>query len=317
MNRETGPVPERLYHPHEILLEGGSRDVAGLRERLASAFPPERRVASVLHGAEGTQADGHVARLELAGTTSRWELPTHPDPALLAQLLAGCDLALVQGAAGRGALRVVAVDAYTVLDAMAGAVALTGQERPSRVPSGGIPFFAPGEERDLALLLEERAAETVREKPLLGLVAGCREADRASELATRLQGLVDETFVVGEAVMTGRLPGWLRPVTRTLGGAGYLGDLLAATTALPGCALLTVSGRDGDDAARTAVEMLVEGRDPLSDATALRGSQDSLPRNGAVLWEAKGLGRLWGFLGAGWRCPQRILNQCRTRLLEP
>jgi len=309
-----------IYHPHEILLRGPDAAVSSLRLRLAEAFAPERRVASLHHAAEALpqpDEDGRVLSLALAGTATRWELPSHPDPALLPQLASSCEIALVQGGVESSAPRVVWTDAATGLEAMAGAVALCGHERPARVPPGGVPFFGSDELAELALHLEELLTERVRSRPLLGVIAGCRDAATVQQRAGLLEGLVEELFVAGESVLTSTLPGWMRPVTRTFAGAGYVGDLLAASAALAGCGLLVVSGREGDAVTRAGVESLIEQRDALADATALRGGEDSLPRNGAVLWEAKGLGRLWGFLGAGVRCPQRILNQSRTKLVEP
>lgn len=309
-----------IYHPHEILLRGPDEAVSSLRLRLAEAFGPERRVASLHHAADALPQpgeDGRVLNLALAGTATRWELPSHPDAALLRQLSASCEIALVQGAVESSAPRVVWTDAGTDVDAMSGAVALCGHERPARVPPGGVPFFEIGETAELARHLEELLTERVRSRPLLGVIAGCRDAATVQQRAGLLEGLVEEVFVVGESMLTSTLPGWMRPVTRTLAGAGYVGDLLAASGALGGCGLLVVSGREGDAVSRAGVESLVEQRDALADATALRGVEVSLPSNGAVLWEAKGLGRLWGFLGAGVRCSQRILNQSRTKLVEP
>jgi hypothetical protein len=96
---------------------------------------------------------------------------------------------------------------------------------------------------------------------------------------------------------------------------GFLGDVLSASMEIPSASFLVASGRPGEEAASEDCAKLLEMRSPMSDATAFRGRQDSLPRNAAVLWEAKGMARLWGFLGAGLHCPQRILNQSRVRLI--
>ena len=200
---------------------------------------------------------------------------------------------------------------------MRGAIALTGHVSPERTPPGGLPFFRADDAVGLALHLEEALEERLRSRPVLGLVAGAKTAEEARDLSALFEGLVEQSFAVTEVATAAKLPSWLRPVTRTLSGAGFVGDLLAAASALPGAALLVVSGREGDGPVRQAAERVLEGRACLRDASALRGVEDSLPRNGAVLWEAKGLARLWHFLGAGVRCPQRILNQSRVELIEP
>lgn len=313
-------MPPCLYHPHEISLQGHAESVARLRALLENAFPATRRVASIHHNAlalAATEIDGRVVRLDLAGTNSRWELPAHPDPALLSQLSASADLALLQGTSSPGSLKLMVVDADTPMEAMVGAVALVGDVPPERTPPGGIPFFHPSEIEELAAYLEDLVQTNVREKPLLGLVAGNRSPAAATELASFLDGLVAAAFVVSDVASSALLPSWVRPMNRSLGGVGFVGDLIEAASALPGSGLLVISGREGEMPTRQAVEHLIEARDPLADATAFRGLEDSLPRNGAVLWEAKGLMRLWSFLGTGLRCPQRILNQCRTNLVEP
>lgn len=309
-----------LYHAHEISLEGPDAEIAALRPRLVEAFPASLKIASLHHGRdalEQPEEDGRIVDLDLAGTRTRWQLPTHPDPSLAGNLCAWADLALVQGTTSPGAHRVVWCDGETPIEAMRGVIALVGNKPPARTPPGGLPYFASTELEALALHLEDSLVETLRSRPVLGLVAGARTAEEARDLSGLLEGLVEQSFAVAEVATATKLPSWLRPVTRTLAGAGYVGDLLAAASALPGAALLVVSGREGDGPVRLSAERVLEGRSALRDATALRGTQDSLPRNGAVLWEAKGLARLWHFLGGGVRCPQRILNQCRVELLEP
>lgn len=307
------------YHAHEISLEGPAGELGPLRRALAEAFPSGLRVASVHHGREALEQpaeDGRVVALDLAGTRTRWELPTHPDAPLAGSLCAWADLALVEGTTSPQALRVVHCRPDTPIGEMAGAIALTG-ERPERTPPGGIPFFGPQELPELAAHLAQALEERLRERPVLGLVAGARSPEQVQELSGLLEGLVESVFVATEASAAAALPSWLRPVARGFAGAGFVGDLLAASASLPGASLLVVSGREGDQPTRAAAERVLEGRLPLLDATALHGAEDSLPRNGAVLWEPKGLARLWAFLGAGARCPQRILNQARTGLIEP
>jgi len=307
-----------LYHPNEIRMDGSSQACLDLCRRLLPHLPETLRVATVRHGVPEVELTNSVPwSLALAGTRTLWDLPAHPDLATLAALLQGFDLALLEHPGAVGGLVVKLLDGAPQDQELSGALALYGAQPPERVPAGGIPFFAHGDESELLQWLVDEASRVRREEPLLGLVAGARSGQEFGAQLEMLRETCAEVFVVADPSQAAAVPPWVRTIPRTLAGAGYVGDLLCAAQSIPGAAWMVVSGREGEASHPARLLGLLDGRDPLSDATAWAGPSDSLPRNDAVIWEAKGLGRLWGFLGSGLRCPQRILNQCRVRLMEP
>ncbi len=296
-------------HPHIIVLEG--RDTWD--EELAAAFPEDLHVLRWIHGAALPAGKG--PSVSCAGSRTVIDLDGHPDAAFLTAAAQEADVLLVRGTVPDGALRLRILDGSETLDDLRGAAALWGRTPPPRTPPGGIPFFRHGDSRELADHLRERLEDGTRDMPVFGLVAGASSLKAATAAASLLAGAVPEILVAGEAEWLGGLSAPLLGMPRNLAGAGYLGDLLTAAQARPGSAFLTVSCREGDTATSGDAGQLLAQRAPLLDATAFRGREDSLPRNGIVLWESGGLSRLWNFLAAGTHCPQRTLNQCRVKLL--
>lgn len=302
-----------MYHPNEIGLVAPPH---GFAQRLCAAFGEPLRVALVWHDASSlAESPRSEVQLALAGTRTRWDVPGHPSSATLQALLQDFDLALVLGALPEGAPRVLCLRGDEPVDAMRGACALVGETPPVRTPPGGIPFFYTDDVSGLAAHLEEVLIGERWQHPLVGVVAGATDADSVLPAVRRLEAFCSEVFVVSDPALAAGLPSKCPTIARSFPGAGFVGDLLSASASFPQTALLVASCRLGEDVSTANLSSLVEARSPLSDAAAFRGEQDSLPRNAAVLWEPKGLARLWGFLGAGLSCPQRILNQCRVHLL--
>jgi hypothetical protein len=307
-----------LYHPNEIRLDGSSQACRELCECLMPLIPETLRVAMVRHGVPEQDMTVPVLwNLALAGTRTQWDLPTHPDPATLSVLLQGFDLALLEHPGATQGPCIKLLDDAPQGQVLDGALALYGKQPPERTPAGGIPFFRNGEELELLQWVVEEACRARREEPLLGLVAGVRVGQDLESRLEMLRDVCAQVFVVVEPSQSAGIPSWVQTIPRTLGGVDYVGDLLCAAQSVPGANWMVVSGRENEDSHPARLAGLLDARDPLSDATAWAGYEKSLPMNDSVIWEAKGIGRLWSFLGAGLRCPQRILNQCRVRLLEP
>ncbi len=96
---------------------------------------------------------------------------------------------------------------------------------------------------------------------------------------------------------------------------GDAGLLLSAQERFPDVSFLTVSV-----ASSTALsghwERLLQMRDPLQVATALRQFDTHLPEPQAAIWEPRSRSAILSGISGGVTCLRRILSQSRVQLVE-
>jgi len=115
------------------------------------------------------------------------------------------------------------------------------------------------------------------------------------------------------------VPGGIDPsriVSDRFLGYGPLGGILTAMETDASCAWLVV-GCDLPFVDRSAIELLVNARDPFRDATAFLDTDGRFPEPMLSLWEPKSRLRAFQFLAMGYRCPRKVLINSRTNLLDP
>ncbi len=98
--------------------------------------------------------------------------------------------------------------------------------------------------------------------------------------------------------------------------SGPLAGILSAMHTHPDAAWLVLAC-DLPYVDQTTLQFLIDNRNPQKTATAYRSSHDGLPEPLCAIYEPQGVGNVLAFLKKGITCPQKILINSDTHLIEP
>jgi len=308
------------YHPQEIVVRSASAS-STLADDLLQILSKTREVGFVRHGAEvDVPASNASQRLDVNGKRSRYLRDGHLDLPLQRTLLADADLVVVDGSLDTCGPCVVELappngeeQNLSLLGLGQGAV-LFGERRPVQaVPPGGVLWFEPSELPELVEHLLEQLERRARERPLWALALLREPVDHPDSQAwlRSLSAHCERVLVASSDSVNG-----FDAAPDSHPGLADLGRILSCLEAHPSAAFLVADGPFSSNS-EAAIEALLQGRDPLRVATALREPDTHLPQRLPSLWEPKSRLRIHPALAANIRCAQRILTHSRIQLLDP
>lgn len=280
------------------------------------------------HGLAGTRA--HWNRP--TGSWAHWA-PTASDLLLQRQLFQNCDWLLVEGWEQAPWPKLVFLDAQgEVLERVR-----RGEIREilAFISASTVPAELPApclERNDLAALqtlIETWLDRQMAAIPLYGLVLAGGQSQRMGRdkaqlrygSKTQLECSLELLQPLCNSVWISCRPGqsWnidgLYCLPDQFQDCGPLGGILTALEKVPQAAWLVVAV-DLPLLDSQTLQTLVQGRNPLCQATCFQSSHDGLPEPLCAIYEPRIRERLFSFLGAGYRCPRKALINSRIELLS-
>lgn len=317
-----------IYHPHAVVVRS-LLPSSPLPQRLAVALGEFHQTGMVIHGERALDALGAAVptawqgiwgALVVDGRRSLFQRQGHLDFPSLRLMLLEADLVVVSGDVDDGSPVILELDASgggweALADSVRARVIACVGPRPTQVPPGGLAWFAPSDLDGLVDHLLDHFERAVRDRPLWGVLE--TDASPADSLATSMAPAMFESCR-RIAVRGARAKEWVRFGALALEPPGHsawgkLGALLSLWDFDPCGAFVQVSLEAGP---ATDLDRLLLKRDPFQFATAFREPQSHLPQLGAVIWEPKSRSKVLQGLAAGLTCPQRVLVQTRTQLVD-
>ncbi|MGI4832224.1 MAG: NTP transferase domain-containing protein [Janthinobacterium lividum] len=258
------------------------------------------------------------------------------------ELLAGADLALVNGNHFRARQQVVLIDPRKSLahklDKLTDVQALVLAEGVTELPDylrahlpqhAALPRFALADMAGLGAWVRQWLA--ARQAPLRGLVLAGGRSERMQNDKGRLRygpagreqrevaaGLLAEVcqdvFVSCRAEQAAELPAGLVPLPDTFLGLGPLGGILSAFRHDPNAAWLVLAC-DLPFLTASTLRALVAGRQPARLATAFQSPGSDFPEPLITIFEPRAYPELLRFLGLGYSCPRKMLINSDVHML--
>jgi molybdenum cofactor guanylyltransferase len=143
---------------------------------------------------------------------------------------------------------------------------------------------------------------------------GESQLDRAYRLASR--HLAQVYVSVRESQVRDAARARYPLIVDTVAGEGPIVGIRSALAAHKDAAWLVLAC-DLPFLTDTALEQLLEERDPAALATAFRSAHDALPEPLCAVWEPAAAAALAAHQATGARCPRKFLMQHPVRLLDP
>jgi len=165
------------------------------------------------------------------------------------------------------------------------------------------------------LILAGGSSSRMRSDKAALLYQGKTQLDRAFELASRHASRV---FVSVRANQVDEFHRAQRPLIVDSASqlAGPLVGIRSALAAHPKAAWLVIAC-DLPFLSDTALDQLLEQRDPAVLATAYRSAHDGLPEPLCAIWEPAAASAIDAYAAAGGRCPRKFLIHHPVCLVEP
>lgn len=134
-------------------------------------------------------------------------------------------------------------------------------------------------------------------------------------MADMLQMFCDDVYISCRADQQQEIDAPYQSLPDTFSGLGPYGAILSAFREKPDCAWLVIAS-DLPLMDRSALQYLVNNRNPSSIATAYNSPQNEFPEPLITIWEPKSYPVLLSFLAQGYSCPRKVLINSDVTLLH-